>query len=50
MKICAESLALSFSLAMLLTGCGESTEEAYKREYDAGLHDGWADTCNDIER
>ena len=35
---------------MLLTGCGESTEEAYKRGYDDGLHDGWAYTCNDIER
>lgn len=46
----AKLLALTFVPAMLLVGCGESTDEAYQRGYDEGLYDGWAYTCNNIER
>ena len=38
--------ALVFFAIAFLSSCGESTEEAYER----GLYEGWAETCDEIER
>ena len=36
-------------VAFALTSCfGEGAEDEYQRGYNDGLHDGWAETCNDI--
>ena len=42
----------AFLLAVLfLAGCGDETQDpTYRRGYEAGHHDGWAETCNQIER
>lgn len=35
---------LTLAIVVALSGCGESNDEAYNR----GIHDGWAQTCNEI--
>jgi hypothetical protein len=46
----AQLTGIFVALCLLLASCGESTDDAYQRGYDAGVHDGWADTCNEIAR
>ena len=46
----------AFRLTMLALGlffasaCDENPKPYDQRSYDAGFHDGWADTCNRIDR
>lgn len=38
-------------IAVFITATfGESADDAYTRGYEAGLHDGWIETCDDIGR
>ena len=43
-------VAIAIVLLLVLTFCGENSDDAYQRGYEDGLHDGWAQTCNDIAR
>ena len=36
--------------ATLLLGCDDKPKPYDQRSYDAGFHDGWADTSNQIDR
>jgi hypothetical protein len=46
----AQLSGILVALGLLLTSCGDGTDDAYQRGYDDGLHDGWVDTCNEIAR
>jgi hypothetical protein len=43
---------LLFTIILLVaaTGCDDKPKPYDQRSYDAGFHDGWADTCNQIDR
>jgi hypothetical protein len=44
------TLAVLILFAALLIGCDDKPKPYDQRSYDAGFHDGWADTCNQIDR
>lgn len=41
---------LVLSITVLLSACGESSEDAYERGYDVGYEDGINAVCYDAER
>jgi hypothetical protein len=41
---------LVFALLVSGASCSDDSKPYHQRSYDAGFYDGWADTCNRIDR